>query len=59
MANVGDRFPVGSTAPVTGRYTHSACGDTAIFTKTTTLAPCSKLGCPRGDANWILMQQLT
>jgi hypothetical protein len=59
MANIGDSFRVGTNVPETGRYKHSACGDTVIIDKANKFAPCAKLGCPRGGANWILMQQFT
>lgn len=59
MANVGDRCPVGTNAPETGRYKHSACGDTAIFNKGNNLAPCSNRQCPDRGADWILIQKLT
>lgn len=40
MANVGDSCKVGTDAPETGRYKHSACSNTAIFNKNNNLAPC-------------------
>jgi hypothetical protein len=59
MANVGDRCKVGTNAPDTGRYQHSACNDTAIFNKGNNLAPCSKVSCPNRGADWILKEKLT
>lgn len=59
MPNIGDRFKVGTTAPATGRYRHSACGDTAIFNRGNTLAPCSRMTCANRGADWILIQLLT
>lgn len=59
MANVGDKFAVGTPAPETGRYKHTACGDTAIFNKGNVLAPCSNRSCTKRGADWELMQKLT
>jgi len=59
MASPGDSFPVGSNAPETGQYRHSACGDTAIFNKGNNFAPCSKVSCPNRGANWVLVKILT
>ncbi len=59
MAKPGDSFAVGTTAPDTGQYRHSACNDTAVFNKGNTFAPCSKAGCPDRGANWILVRLLT
>ena len=59
MANVGDRFSVGTKAPDTGRYKHSACSNTEIFNKDNVLAPCANTACPKKGADWILQQKLT
>ena len=59
MAKVGDSFSVGTTAPETGRYKHSACSNTEIFNKGNTLAPCANRECPTRGANWILVAILT
>lgn len=59
MANVGDRCKVGSDAPDTGRYKHSACTNTAIFNKGNNLTPCQNRQCPNIGADWILIQKLT
>jgi len=59
MANVGDRFAVGTIAPETGRYRHSSCNDTAIFNKGNKLAPCSNNQCLNRGGDWILIEKLT
>jgi hypothetical protein len=56
---VGDRYKVGSDAPETGRYKHSACDNTAIFNKGNNLTPCQNWQCPNRGADWILIQKLT
>jgi hypothetical protein len=59
MANVGERFKVGTRAPETGQYRHSACPNTEIFNKHNVLAPCANHSCPNKGADWILNQKLT
>jgi hypothetical protein len=59
MANVGDRCAVGTHAPETGRYKHSACTNTEIFNKHNVLAPCANKQCPDKGADWILQEKLT
>lgn len=59
MANVGDRCRVGTPAPDTGQYKHSACANTEIFNKGNTLAPCANHACPQKGADWILNKKLT
>jgi hypothetical protein len=59
MANVGDQFKVGTEAPETGRYKHSACSNTEIFNKGNTLAWCANFDCKQKGANWMLQQKLT
>jgi hypothetical protein len=59
MANLGDRFSVGTPAPDTGQYRHSVCTNTEIFNKGNILAPCANRQCPQEGANWILNQKLT
>jgi hypothetical protein len=57
MANVGDSRAVGSPAPVTGRYQHSACTNTEIFNKGDILPLCTSPGCPNKGANWVLREK--
>lgn len=59
MANVGDRCKVGTPAPDTGRYKHSACSNTEIFNRPNILAPCANNQCPQKGADWILQEKLT
>lgn len=59
MANVGDRCKVGTPAPDTGQYRHSACTNTEIFNKYNVLAPCANRTCPNRGADWILNRKLT
>ncbi len=59
MAEVGDRFPVGSTCQQTGQYKHTACSNTEVYNKGNTFAPCSNPNCPDKGANWKLNQKLT
>jgi len=59
MANVGDRVKVGSNAPETGRYQHTACSNTAIFNKRNNITPCQNHACPNKGADWILQEKLT
>lgn len=59
MAKVGDIVVVGSLAPVTGRYKHSACANTIIINKGEKVPPCSMPACPNKGAHWILQAVLT
>lgn len=59
MANVGERCRVGTDAPETGRYRHSACANTAIFNKGNNLTPCQNGQCVNRGADWILQEKLT
>ncbi|MCK9568596.1 hypothetical protein M0R72_06615 [Candidatus Pacearchaeota archaeon] len=59
MANIGDRFEVGTTASETGRYKHSACTNTIILNRGNRVPPCSMGGCPNQGAYWILKEKLT
>jgi hypothetical protein len=54
-------FPraVGSPAPDTGRYQHSACTQTEIFNKGNILLRCANRSCPNKGANWALQEKLT
>lgn len=54
MANIGVYRAVGSPAPDTGRYQHSACDSTKIVDKGNILALCSNRICPNKGANWVL-----
>jgi hypothetical protein len=54
MANIGVYRAVGSPAPDTGRYQHSACDSTEIVEKGTILGLCGKQNCPNKGANWVL-----
>jgi hypothetical protein len=56
MADIGVYRAVGSPAPDTGRYQHSACAYTEIFTKGNILALCSNPSCPNKGANWVLQE---
>lgn len=59
MANIGDRFKVGTISPQTGQYKHSVCTNTEIFNKGDKFAPCANHSCPTKGADWILNQKLT
>jgi len=59
MANVGDKFSVGSTCTETGQYQHTACANTEVFNKGNTFAPCANSSCPNKGAEWQLKQKLT
>jgi hypothetical protein len=56
MANIGGYRAVGSPAPDTGRYQHSACIYTETFAKGHILALCSNQSCPNKGANWVLQE---
>lgn len=59
MADPGTRCSVGSRAPETGQYRHSACSNTEIFNKGNVLAPCANHACGQKGADWILNRKLT
>jgi len=59
MAEVGDKFSVGTTCPQTGRYKHSVCSNTEIFNKGDKFAPCANSSCPKKGAEWVLQEKLT
>jgi hypothetical protein len=59
MANVGDRFHVGTKCPETGRYKHTVCTNTEIYNKGNTFAPCSNRSCSNRGADWELKDKLT
>src|ERR1700682_2733475 len=50
---------VGSLAPDTGRYRHSACTTPEIFSKGDILVLCANPSCPNKGANWALQDELT
>jgi hypothetical protein len=54
MANIRVYRAVGSPAPDTGLYRHSACTHTEIFAKGNILALCGNRSCPNKGANWVL-----
>jgi hypothetical protein len=56
MANIGVYRGVGSPAPDTGRYQHSACDSTEIVEKGTILGLCGNQNCPNKGANWVLQE---
>jgi hypothetical protein len=49
---------VGSPAPDTGRYQHTACTKTEIFNKGHILMLCANRSCPNKGANWALREKL-
>ncbi len=59
MAQIGSSHHVGTPAPDTGQYKHSACSNTAIYNKGNILAPCQNYSCPHKGAAWTLVQKLT
>jgi hypothetical protein len=50
---------VGSPAPDTGRYQHSASTQTEMFDKGNILRLCANRRCPNKGANWALQKKLT
>ena len=54
MTNIGVYRAVGSPAPDTGRYQHSACDSSEIVEKGTILGLCGNRNCPDKGANWVL-----
>jgi hypothetical protein len=59
MASTGVYRAVGSPAPETGQYQHSACYYTEIVDKGNILALCGNRGCPNKGANWVLTKITT
>ena len=59
MANIGVYRAVGSSAPDTGRYQHSACHSTEIVEKGTILGLCGNHNCANKGANWVLQKITT
>ena len=59
MAEIGDRFKVGSRCPQTGQYKHTACANTEIYNKGNIFAPCSNTSCINRGADWELRKKLT
>lgn len=59
MANIGDRFSVGTICPETGRYKHTVCSNTEIYNRGNKFAPCANNSCPNRGADWELIQKLT
>ena len=55
----GTSRAVGSLAPDTGRYQHSACTSSEIFDKGNILKLCANRSCPNKGANWSLQETLT
>jgi hypothetical protein len=49
---------VGSFAADTGRYQHSACSATEIFSKGNIFVLCNNPSCPNRGANWALQEKL-
>jgi hypothetical protein len=56
MANIGVYRSVGSPAPDTGRYQHSACQNIEIVVKGNILALCGSRNCPNKGADWVLQE---
>jgi hypothetical protein len=48
---------VGSLAQDTGRYQHSACTTTEIFSKGDIFVLCTNPKCPNKGANWAALQE--
>lgn len=61
MATVGTLVSVGSSAPETGRYKHTAtaCTNTIILNKGNVVPPCTMGNCPDKGAAWMLKEKLT
>ena len=59
MAQIGQILSVGTPAPETGRYLHTACSNTIILNKGNIVPPCSVASCPNKGAGWKLIQILT
>lgn len=54
---IGLRFAVGTHAPETGRYAHTACLNVETFYRGDILAPCVKDSCPKRRMDWILQEK--
>lgn len=61
MATVGTRVSVGTNAPETGKYKHTAigCQNTIILNKNNNVPPCQLPRCPTKGADWQLIEILT
>jgi hypothetical protein len=61
MATVGTRVSVGTNAPETGKYKHTAigCQNTIILNKNNNVPPCQLPRCARKGADWQLIEILT
>ncbi len=59
MSSTGQVAPVGTKAPETGQYKHSACSNTIIVNKGETMPPCQNAKCERKGADWVLQSKLT
>ena len=57
MAHLGILCAVGTPAPDTGRYQHSACADTKVLNKREMVAPCSNPDCRDKGAKWVLQEK--
>jgi hypothetical protein len=57
MAHLGILCVVGTKAPDTGRYQHSACADTKVLYKGKTVVPCANPDCRDKGANWVLQEK--
>jgi hypothetical protein len=55
----GTSRAVRSLAQDTGRYQHSACTTTEIFSKGDIFVLCTNPNCPNKGANWALQEKLT
>jgi hypothetical protein len=51
------KFAVGTHAPETGRYTHTACLNTEIFYRGDVIASCVKKDCPNRKKDWLLQEK--
>jgi hypothetical protein len=58
MVTVGQQFAVGTPAPATGLYRHTACGKVEDFNKGNILAPCANAHCAHRGTHWTLIQLL-
>ena len=54
MAHLGILCRVGTPAPETGRYQHSACGETKTINEKEIIQPCGNVDCPHKGAQYVL-----